>query len=54
MKKRNDSLQEALSNHDTMVESTQEGQNDNLEITSLAKDTDIFNGRSKEGEVNRK
>ena len=50
----NDSLQEALSNHDTMVESTQEGQNDNLEITSLAKDTDIFNGRSKEGEVNRK
>lgn len=49
-----DSLPEAKSNHDTIAEPAQERQNDNLEIASLAKDTDIFNDRSKESEVDRK
>lgn len=48
-----DSLPNAQSNHDTMAGPAQEGQNDNLEIASPAKDRGIFNDRSKESEVDR-
>lgn len=49
-----DPLPESQSNHDALAEPTQGDQNDNLEISSLLKDTDIFVGKSEESEVDRK